>query len=385
MEEVPFDDRHVPRVEIDWDRSAWWWYPLTRAVHPAVRMTSLALSLIAVLLAQAGCAVGDWLFQPSWTPVSGDVLTQNTAYSLQIVVWMAALVQSLLSFTQIGLSELAFLSFELLWLTTTFALLGGVIARRGLVELGQRTIAPWGESFRIVFSRWQSYLWATAMHLVGIALLLLPIAILGFFSRFGATGATICGVLLLLGFPLVFAVGRFAVSLFVCFPLSVCAIGAEKKADAFEGFSRSNAYFFQRPVVGVLCAILLIAIGVVGEQIVDWTLRLGWGLISGAYLYSGGMVQPASNTYVGAGNWLARSLVAAYWFSFFWSASAAIYLILRKSVDHTEMDEIDAIESALEQSLPEIPSATEPAGGPESSPVEPSGQGEGPGESDASK
>ena len=357
MEEVPFDDRHVPRVEVDWSRSLWWWYPLTRAIHPAMRITSLGLSLIGILLVQAGLRLGEWLFAPDWSPVIPDMVYVGLGGMSRLVVWAGDVVRSLLSFSDIGLQEIAFISFELLWLTLTFALLGGVLVRRGVVELGQRTIAPWGESIQVVFSRWHSYLWSTGMHLVGIAAMLVPALVLGFVSRWGSVGATIAGALLLLSFPLVFGIGRFALSMVLCFPLSVAAISTERKADAFEGFSRSNAYFFQRPVVAFLCAAGLLAVGWVGELIVSWTLTLGWGLVRSGYFFTGGETQPASNTYVGAGNWLAESLIAAYWFSFFWSATAAVYLVLRKSVDHTDLDEIDSPESAAERTLPDIPSS----------------------------
>ncbi len=93
------------------------------------------------------------------------------------------------------------------------ALVGGILARRSLVELGQQTIAPWGESLRIVFGRWASFLWSqSGMHLVGLAFLLLPVLLFGAVSRLGAVGATIGGICLLLAFPLVFAVGRMALS-----------------------------------------------------------------------------------------------------------------------------------------------------------------------------
>jgi hypothetical protein len=355
MEEVPFDDRSVPRVEVDWERSLWWWYPLTRAIHPAMRMNALALGLVAVLVASLGVRLGEWLFQPAWqrgwelTPIS------TTGPAWQIVDWFSLFAQAHLSFERVRLQELAFITFEVLWLTLTFALFGGLLARRSLVELGQRTVAAWGESGRIVCSRWQSYLWSTGMHLVGTAAMLVPVLILGWLSRFGFVGATIAGVLLLLCFPLVFAIGRLALGAVVCFPFSVCAISAERKADAFEGFSRSHAYLFQRPVVAALCVVSLIAIGKVGELVVFWTITLGWWLVRGAYFFTGGSVQPGSNTYVAAGNWLAVALIAAYWFSFFWSASAATYLVLRKSVDNTELEELDAIENPLQRSLPSIP------------------------------
>ncbi len=364
MEEVPFDDRHVPRVEIDWERSVWWWHPLTRSIQPAVRMNALAIALIAMWLCWTGVRIGEWLFAPAWSPVFD--LNQPTPYfAARFISWGGDLVRSLLSFERFGLREISFLTFELLWLTLVLGLLGGVLARRSLVELGQRTVAAWGESFQIVFSRWHSYLWSMGMHFVGIAAMLIPILLLGLISRLGAVGASVAGVLLLLCFPLVFGIGRFALSSLVCFPLSVCAIAAEKKADAFEGFSRSNAYFFQRPVVLALCMLLLLGIGLVGEQIVFWTVTLGWWLVRSAYLFTGGQVQPASNLFIGSGNWLSLALIAAYWFSFFWSATAAAYLILRKAVDNAELDVLDTIESPIERSLPDIP-ATPPTTAPNS-------------------
>jgi hypothetical protein len=64
------------------------------------------------------------------------------------------------------------------------------------------------------------------------------------------------------------------------------------------------------------------------------------------------------------GGWLTRLLIASYWFSYLWSATAAVYLILRRSVDNTDLDEIDFALAGEEVSLPELPAA--PAKNPES-------------------
>lgn len=359
MEEVPFEDRHVPRVEIDWDRSMWWWYPLTRAVHPAIRMFSLVVALIAMLLAQAGLWLGQWLFAPQWESLSeasaGAPNYANQLWSMQLWSWLQSLGTSALTIRQLTLNEVGFLTFTAIWLAAVFGLFGGLLARRAAVELGQRTVAAWGESLRVVFSRWSSFLWVTGMHFTALLALLLPVMILGLISRLGTVGATIAGILLLLYFPLVFGIGRLVLSGIVCFPLSVCAISLEKKADAFEGFSRSNAYFFQRPVAAIVCVLALVGVGLLGEQIVFWGLSAGWWLTSQSYLVAGGGIEPASVQYLAAGRWLIDSLIAAYWFSFFWSGAAAVYLVLRKSVDSTELDDIDAVTSAVEETLPEIP------------------------------
>lgn len=364
MEDVPFEDRHVPQAEIAWERSAWWWYPLTRSIHPAIKLTTLILSLIALWLTKVGIYLGNLAFAPqnseaqAWSESGSIWFTQlefpSGPFSSPIVVWIGSIVQAVVDL-RFGLREVAFVSFVALWITAIVAILGGVLARRSLVELGQRTIAPWGDSFKIVVSRWQAYLWATGMHFVGLASLLLPIVLLGLLSQLGNVGANVAGVLLLLYFPFVFAVGRLMLSFLFCFPLSVCAIAAEKRADAFEGFSRSNAYLFQRPVVAAICIFLLLLIGLIGEQMVMWTLYFGWGLVRSVYLLSGGLAEAASNSYILLGNSLCRELIIAYWFSFFWAGSAALYLILRRSVDSTLLEELDEVEDLAAKSLPEIP------------------------------
>jgi hypothetical protein len=370
MEDVPFEDRHVPQAEIAWERSAWWWYPLTRSIHPAIKLTTLVLSLIAIWLAKAGVFLGNLAFAPQnsagqpWSESGSVWFSQldfpSRPFSSPIVLWFGSIVQALVDL-KFGLSEVAFVSFVALWATATVAITGGILARRSLVELGQRTIAPWGDSFKIVVNRWQAYLWATGMHFVGLASLLIPIVALGLLSQLGNIGANVAGVLLLLYFPFAFAVGRLMLSFLFCFPLSVCAIAAEKNADAFEGFSRSNAYLFQRPVVAAICACLLLLIGLIGEQIVMWTLYFGWGLIRSVYLLSGGLVESASNTYILIGNSLCKELIVAYWFSFFWAGSAATYLILRRSVDSTLLEELDEVDDLTTKSLPEIPRSAEPS------------------------
>lgn len=385
MEETPFEDRHVPRAEIEWTRSVWWWRPLTRAVHPAIKVTTLFLGLAAIWIAKLGLMLGVRIFQPksvdgsAWVEplrLTSEFEFPSGVFTSPIAGWLWAVLQSLLSL-QVGIQELAFLTFAGLWLSLVVSLAGGLLSRRAMVELGQQTIAPWGETCKIVFSRWLGFLWLTGMHFVGLLALLIPIAVLGGVSRLGNPGAHIAGVLLIIMFPLAFAVGRMMMSLVFCYPLGVCAIAAEKKADAFEGFSRSNAYLFQRPVLAVACALLLAAIGLVGEQLVMWTLTFGWGAIRSVFFYFGGAVQAASDTYVKIGNQLTVELLVAYWFSFFWAAAACVYLILRRSVDSTDIHELDSIEHPVASTLPEIPTTPPPSGG-ESNQQSEAGSGEAP-------
>ncbi len=356
MEEVPFEDRIVPRVEIDWGRSFWWWYPISRAVQPAIRMSSLLTSVLAVLLLEFGLSQGVNLFGPS-REVRG--LFEKFAEFRMSSLWTQA---AYFSVPSLSVDDIAFVTFAILWIALIASLFGGVLARRAAVELGQRTIAPWIRSIQLVGSRAVSYLWAAGMHIVGAVALVAPIALLGWFAKLGSIPAVISGVLLIaVCLPLIFAIGRILMSLIFCYPLSVCAISVEKKADAFEGFSRSNAYLFQRPVLAVVCVAMLYVFGEIGAYLVNWTVQLGWGLIQQTYSGTSGNAYPAVGTYLGAGNWIAKNLVFAFGFSYFWSASAGLYLVLRKCVDNTDLDEMDLLESEIEQNPPKIPTTSQPA------------------------
>lgn len=377
MEETPFEDRIVPRAEIDWERSCWWWYPLTRAVQPAIRFTTLAFSLASVWLVALGIFLATWLFQPRWNSEQLDWANANFSTLRSpglrpvIVDWAAIAVSSVTAFEGFGIAELAFSLFVFLWCATIAGLCGGVLARRSAVEIGQRTVATWMETIVFIGQRWHSFFWSVGMHVVGIGLLLIPMLFLGWMTRLGTPGVVVASLGLILALPLVVAVGRMALSATICYPLSICTIAVEKKGDAFEGFSRSNAYLFQRPVVAALCGVLLLLIGVVGEQLVYWTLHIGWGLVTGVLRSTGGQ---SANELIALGDWCVGSLVAAYWFGYFWSAAAALYLILRKSVDHCELDEMELVESDAERTLPPIPTSSQAlAGASDSNPDSSSG------------
>ena len=59
-----------------------------------------------------------------------------------------------------------------------------------------------------------------------------------------------------------------------------------------------------------------------------------------------------------------KLLAVGYLFSYFWTASAAVYFLLRRDVDDTEMDEVflDADADELSADLPAI--TTDQAGAP---------------------
>ena len=52
--------------------------------------------------------------------------------------------------------------------------------------------------------------------------------------------------------------------------------------------------------------------------------------------------------------WLVRSLAAAFIYGLFWCMASAIYLLLRKDVDDSEMDEISVVNQQRTYELPPL-------------------------------
>ncbi|MFN9437549.1 MAG: hypothetical protein ACK6DC_21770, partial [Planctomycetota bacterium] len=66
-------------------------------------------------------------------------------------------------------------------------------------------------------------------------------------------------------------------------------------------------------------------------------------------------------------------IVTAFGFSFFWTASSAMYLVLRREVDHTEFDMIDMDAPGLPKPLPPLspaPGSEPEATTPDAKPAE---------------
>jgi hypothetical protein len=174
-----------------------------------------------------------------------------------------------------------------------------------------------------------------------------------------------------------------AVTLFG-FPLSVAAIVSEKNADAFDGVSRAAAYSFQKPATLILAVIGAEWLGHFAGGMVSVAVNTGFSILERAFNLG------ASQDLLGQGTlWdgliagFVPLIVTAFGFSFFWSASSAMYLVLRKEVDNTEFDLIDMDAPDLPKPLPTLPTApnadsgsspisSEPSSTPPSSAPEPS-------------
>jgi hypothetical protein len=252
-----------------------------------------------------------------------------------------------------------------LWMLLVWALPGGFITRRAVVELATESPSGLRESAEFAWSRVGGYFLAPLYPLVGILALTLPIAVLGLFVWISlGLGSVLAGILWIFVAVAGLAAMWLLVGLIFGWPLMWPAISAERDGDAFEAFQRSYSYVYSKPLhyffyfvlaalFGALCwAVVLIAAAVVrefgfwalswggGGQQVSRLRELALNYAATGRMPSGLGALSVGATLVGLVVALIDAVAAAFRYTFFFTAASAIYLLLRHDVDEKEMDEI---------------------------------------------
>ncbi len=270
-------------------------------------------------------------------------------------------------------SEFFFYLLGGLWTVGVWGLFGGAIARIAAVRLGRDERVGLGESIVFARQKWLSFVGAPCMGLTAIAVLAIPLWILGWIMRINL-GVAIAG----LGWALVALIGLlmalFGVGLLFGWPLMWSTIASEG-SDSFDAFSRAYSYPFQRPLHYLAYAALTLVLGLLGWVLValfcdaivgfaHWAVS--WGAGSERMREVAAAVsQPTEATngllWFGAKliaffDTVVRSLLVAFQYSFLWVAAVGIYLLLRQDTDQTEIDDIYfEDESATPYGLPVLP------------------------------
>jgi hypothetical protein len=125
--------------------------------------------------------------------------------------------------------------------------------------------------------------------------------------------------------------------------------------DSFDALSRSYAYAFQRPLHYAFYALVVSLLGALGWLLVwyfatavigltYWATGWGAGASTIDAIGTGGAALGSMGR---AGVWfihvwtgVVKLVAVGFLFSYFWTAATAIYFLLRRDVDATEMDEV---------------------------------------------
>ena len=272
-----------------------------------------------------------------------------------------------------------------LWSLVIWVWFGAAISRAAAVELAVGERVGWAAAARWVRGKWLAYFAAPVVPMLGVALAIAPIALLGLLMKLNFFTA-LAGLI----WPLVlfasFLVTLLLVGVLLGWPLMWATISVEG-SDSFDALSRTYAYVFQKPLNYLAYIVFAVIIGLLGWIVVEqfaaaviwvgtWAASWGTGLERMEELrhYTGdSWMANGGATLIAFWNGCVKLLALGYVFSYFGVSSTAIYYQLRRDVDARETDEVflDADKSEQGFGLPKL--QKDAAGAPEvaASPVPP--------------
>lgn len=257
-----------------------------------------------------------------------------------------------------------------LWTLLLWSFVGGVVTRMAVVYLGREERISFKDAVVFVATRYLSYVTAPLYPLLGVALLSIPVALLGL-AMYLDLGVLVAGILWFFVLLATLAMAFVLLGLFFGWPLMWPTISAEN-GEAFEAMSRAYGYTLQRPWHYLFFAIVSALFGSLCwffiSLFADWTVHLAWwGVSWGTGLERLAEIQRAAATGEDIGammyggtrlinffNGLVYCVAQAFGYCLFFSLSSAVYLLLRQVDDETEFDEVYVEEDEDRLTLPQL-------------------------------
>ncbi len=243
--------------------------------------------------------------------------------------------------------------FRCIWFLLVWSIFATAIARYVALRLVDEEQPGFGETLRFGTQKWPAAFNSAAFVFLGIVALAIPGGLLGLVMRFD-WGLAVVGVLwplILLGAVILAILG---IGLAAGWPLMVAAVGVER-GDSFQAISTAFSYLYQRPIhfafYGFISCVLAILGFFAAGLFADTTVL--FALWAGSFGMGHDRTADVITAVAGRGTdprwgiqalqfWTnsLRVLLSSFGWGFFWSIAPAIYLLLRQSVDATELDEI---------------------------------------------
>ena len=266
-----------------------------------------------------------------------------------------------------------------------WSFVGVAICRVALLKLTRNEPMDLDEAFEFALEKSVAVIGAVGIPLLAVAAMCVPAFFLGLIMGIDL-GVMLVGLLWFVVIALAAAMAILLAGLMFGWPLMVASVACEGQNN-FDAMTRAYAYTFQRPLNYVMYLLIAMVFGgfcwLVIANLTDGVLNLGyWSTSFGTALVSGDdnrmdvvrsltspttvdekgniiPTDPSTPLYAGQAmirgwSWLARSVAAAFIYGLFWCMASAIYLLLRKDVDDTEMDEISVVNQQRTYELPPL-------------------------------
>ncbi|HEX3148699.1 MAG TPA: hypothetical protein VHR66_11480 [Gemmataceae bacterium] len=306
----------------------------------------------------------------------------------------------------------------IIWLLVVWAFFGGVITRMAVLQLSGKEGGGVREAIAYVKRRYLSYFLSPAVPILLIGFLVFCCMLFGIIHWIPGLGDFWDGLL----WPLPLLAGLVITLLLigmVGYPMMYTTLSAEG-SDTFDALSRSYNYVYESPwhyiwysivaiIYGAVLTLFVVTAGSLTTYFAKWGVSkfpawgadrspeylfvyspesLGWRklLTDGSPAAINDMGEPinpaAYEKYMKEYAWYneAGAAMTSFWihlvflmvigfsYSYFWTASTQIYLLMRKRVDETELDEVYVEEEA--PAAPVMPSSA-PAAAPVPTPTGP--------------
>ncbi len=368
------------------------WLAIFRIFRLATSMPILLLATLALLIAPLGWRCAELLLtSEAFVEMPAEILTANRAWPGQQQAWLelqsdagvisaadrsltaplqAVFVHTVQPFAMLFSRALSFSQFNYfllgsLWTLAIWSLFGGAITRIAAVRIGRNEREGMVEAVRFALRRFFAFFASPLFPLAGVLVVVIFSAPVGFLMRadIGVLLASLVWILVLVG-GVVSTV--LLIGLALGWPLMWGALAAEEMGDVFEASQRCYSYTYGRPLHYLFYALVALVFGSAGWWLVYYfadlvvslsTWAVSWGsgnarLLEIAQAQTG--VAGIGNTIIQVFQGLVLTVASAYRYAFFWCAVAVVYLLLRRDVDHTEMDEVYVQEEPQRYGLPSL-------------------------------
>ncbi len=395
---MPAPDLEEPFFETDGVKLQRWlpWLHLFQAFRLSTGIRQILLGCLALLMLNSGQRLISQLpFAPDWTsrlmqessPVLGkpqfaelavhwdeilarplETLAEAFRHGHQVAAPLWSLVPAGQRLFQAGASwsDWATSGLWLLWTLIVWSVCGVAIARFATADFASHRPSGLAGELRFGLTRLSASVGAILLPLLGVACLAAVCLLLGGVGRLPVLGHPALAVLWWLALLCGLGMALIVLLLAVGWPLMVSSVAVED-TEGFDGFSRVYSYLTSRPWyalwLGVLTLLygsaLLVVVATVSvaahalaESAICATLgaerllEVTQGSRDGEQSFSPVAVQFWQNAW--------NLLLNGFLVSYFWTAMTIVYLLLRKSVDATPLDQfvVNAYRSKDDDSLP---------------------------------
>jgi hypothetical protein len=273
-----------------------------------------------------------------------------------------------------------------------WAIAGGAICRIAALHATRDEKIPLGEAFGFATRKFFSFFTAPLMPILFVLGCCVPLLIAGIVGLIPGLGELIVGIGFIIILLISVAMALVIIGAVGGFGMLYPTIAVEG-SDTFDAFSRSYSYVYGRPwrtifyslvaaVYGTLCFVFVkllvslifkVAYSITGATM-NWAdasyaaplgkLQAMWfgpsfsGPFFGQfYLFPLGFAEKIASAFIALWVFTMVGLVIAFAISFFFSGYTIIYLLLRRIVDSTEMDEVfvEEFETKMPEPLPATP------------------------------